>query len=70
MDRTDSTSDGMCRTDPDDVGECCFAPGAEALRRSSFYWGATLLVFPLMLIYTASSYRVFRGKVGVTPAHY
>jgi cytochrome bd ubiquinol oxidase subunit II len=34
------------------------------------FWGAGLFVFPLMLIYTAISYRVFRGKVGVTPAHY
>ena len=27
------------------------------------FWGAGLFVFPLMLIYTAISYRVFRGKV-------
>jgi cytochrome d ubiquinol oxidase subunit II len=34
------------------------------------FWGAGLFVFPLMLIYTAISYRVFRGKVGMTSAHY
>jgi cytochrome d ubiquinol oxidase subunit II len=34
------------------------------------FWGAGLFVFPLMLIYTAISYRVFRGKVGITSAHY
>jgi cytochrome bd ubiquinol oxidase subunit II len=33
------------------------------------FWGAGLFVFPLMLIYTATSYTVFRGKVGAT-AHY
>jgi cytochrome bd ubiquinol oxidase subunit II len=27
------------------------------------FWGAGLFVFPLMLIYTAISYSVFRGKV-------
>jgi cytochrome bd ubiquinol oxidase subunit II len=27
------------------------------------FWGAGLFVFPLMLIYTAISYDVFRGKV-------
>jgi cytochrome d ubiquinol oxidase subunit II len=34
------------------------------------FWGAGLFVFPLMLIYTAISYRVFRGKVGITAARY
>jgi len=34
------------------------------------FWGAGLFVFPLMLIYTAISYRVFRGTVGITAAHY
>ena len=33
------------------------------------FWGAGLFVFPLMLIYTATGYTVFRGKVGST-AHY
>jgi cytochrome bd ubiquinol oxidase subunit II len=28
------------------------------------FWGAGLFVFPLMLIYTAVSYSVFRGKIG------
>lgn len=28
------------------------------------FWGAGLFVFPLMLIYTAISYRVFHGKAG------
>jgi cytochrome d ubiquinol oxidase subunit II len=27
------------------------------------FWGAGLVVFPLMLLYTVISYRVFRGKV-------
>jgi cytochrome d ubiquinol oxidase subunit II len=34
------------------------------------FWGEGLFIFPLMLIYTAISYRVFRGKVGITTAHY
>jgi cytochrome bd ubiquinol oxidase subunit II len=33
------------------------------------FWGEGLFVFPLMLIYTAISYRVFRGKVGSAPEH-
>ena len=37
---------------------------------SFMFWGAGLFVFPLMLIYTVISYRVFRGKVGTTPSHY
>jgi cytochrome bd ubiquinol oxidase subunit II len=27
------------------------------------FWGAGLVVFPLMLLYTVISYSVFRGKV-------
>jgi cytochrome bd ubiquinol oxidase subunit II len=34
------------------------------------FWGEGLFVFPLMLIYTVISYRVFRGKVGTTAGHY
>jgi cytochrome d ubiquinol oxidase subunit II len=34
------------------------------------FWGAGLFVFPLMLIYTAISYHVFRGKVMSTAQHY
>jgi cytochrome bd ubiquinol oxidase subunit II len=34
------------------------------------FWGEGLFIFPLMLIYTAVSYRVFRGKVKTTAAHY
>jgi cytochrome d ubiquinol oxidase subunit II len=34
------------------------------------FWGEGLFVFPLMLIYTVVSYRVFRGKVGTTTGHY
>jgi cytochrome bd ubiquinol oxidase subunit II len=34
------------------------------------FWGAGLFVFPLMLIYTAISYTVFRGKVKATPDPY
>jgi cytochrome d ubiquinol oxidase subunit II len=33
------------------------------------FWGAGLFIFPLMLIYTAVSYSVFRGKVR-TAEHY
>ena len=34
------------------------------------FWGAGLFVFPLMLIYTAINYTVFRGKVSSTAEHY
>jgi cytochrome d ubiquinol oxidase subunit II len=34
------------------------------------FWGEGIFVFPLMLIYTAISYRVFRGKIGTTASHY
>jgi cytochrome d ubiquinol oxidase subunit II len=34
------------------------------------FWGEGLFVFPLMLIYTAITYRVFRGKVQSTSHHY
>ena len=34
------------------------------------FWGAGLFVFPLMLIYTAVSYRVFRGKVVTSAEQY
>jgi len=34
------------------------------------FWGAGLFVFPLMLIYTAISFAVFRGKAGPTAGHY
>ena len=34
------------------------------------FWGEGLFVFPLMLIYTAISYRVFRGKARTTTGHY
>ena len=27
------------------------------------FWGAGLFVFPLMLLYTATNYRVFRGRI-------
>jgi cytochrome d ubiquinol oxidase subunit II len=33
------------------------------------FWGEGLFVFPLMLLYTFISYRVFRGKVAFTPEH-
>jgi cytochrome bd ubiquinol oxidase subunit II len=33
------------------------------------FWGEGLFVYPMMLIYTVISYRVFRGKVRETPAH-
>ena len=34
------------------------------------FWGAGIFVFPLMLLYTAVSYTVFRGKVRPTADHY
>jgi cytochrome bd ubiquinol oxidase subunit II len=34
------------------------------------FWGAGIIVFPLMLLYTAISYTVFRGKVKPTAGHY
>src|SRR4030081_3763999 len=34
------------------------------------FWGEGLFVFPLMLLYTAISYTVFRGKVASMPGHY
>jgi len=34
------------------------------------FWGEGLFVLPLMLIYTAISYRVFRGKITSTSHHY
>jgi cytochrome d ubiquinol oxidase subunit II len=34
------------------------------------FWGAGLFVFPLMLLYTAVSYSVFRGKVKQTTGQY
>jgi cytochrome bd ubiquinol oxidase subunit II len=34
------------------------------------FWGEGLFVFPLMLVYTAISYTVFRGKIGPTQEHY
>jgi cytochrome d ubiquinol oxidase subunit II len=33
------------------------------------FWGEGLFVFPLMLLYTAISYRVFRGKVSSVSHH-
>jgi cytochrome d ubiquinol oxidase subunit II len=34
------------------------------------FWGAGLFVFPLMLLYTATNYRVFRGKIRPDADHY
>jgi cytochrome bd ubiquinol oxidase subunit II len=34
------------------------------------FWGEGLFVFPLMLVYAAVSYRVFRGKISPTSGHY
>jgi cytochrome d ubiquinol oxidase subunit II len=34
------------------------------------FWGCGVVVFPLMLLYTAISYRVFRGKVRAMAGHY
>jgi cytochrome bd ubiquinol oxidase subunit II len=37
---------------------------------SFMFWGEGLWVFPLMLLYTAIGYRVFRGKLGSMHGHY
>jgi cytochrome d ubiquinol oxidase subunit II len=34
------------------------------------FWGAGLFVFPLMLVYTAISLHVFRGKINNAPHYY
>jgi cytochrome bd ubiquinol oxidase subunit II len=34
------------------------------------FWGEGLFIFPLMLVYTAISYTVFRGKIGPESGHY
>ena len=34
------------------------------------FWGAGLFVFPLMLVYTAVNYSVFRGKIRPDAGHY
>jgi cytochrome bd ubiquinol oxidase subunit II len=34
------------------------------------FWGEGLFVFPLMLVYTAVSYTVFRGKVRPASVNY
>ena len=34
------------------------------------FWGAGAFVFPLMLLYTAISLRVFRGKLDAADHHY
>jgi cytochrome d ubiquinol oxidase subunit II len=34
------------------------------------FWGEGLFVFPLLLLYTAISYSVFRGKVRSASSHY
>jgi cytochrome bd ubiquinol oxidase subunit II len=34
------------------------------------FWGEGLFVYPLMLLYAAIGYRVFRGKVGSLAGHY
>ncbi|RXG86209.1 cytochrome d ubiquinol oxidase subunit II [Bradyrhizobium vignae] len=34
------------------------------------FWGEGLFIFPLMLVYVAIGYRVFRGKIESLPEHY
>jgi cytochrome d ubiquinol oxidase subunit II len=34
------------------------------------FWGAGLFVFPLMLLYTATNYSVFRGRIRPDADHY
>jgi cytochrome d ubiquinol oxidase subunit II len=46
---------------------------AAAAPRSSLafmFWGEGPFVLPLMLVYTAISYRVFRGKVAADATEY
>jgi cytochrome bd ubiquinol oxidase subunit II len=37
---------------------------------SFMFWGAGLFVFPLMLLYTATNYSVFRGRIRPDADHY
>jgi cytochrome d ubiquinol oxidase subunit II len=47
------------------------AEGAAPYSSLAFmFWGEGLFVFPLMLLYTAISYTVFRGKVRSSEEHY
>ena len=46
------------------------AAAAPHLSLAFMFWGAGLFVFPLMLIYTVISLRVFRGKVTSSTNHY
>jgi cytochrome d ubiquinol oxidase subunit II len=34
------------------------------------FWGEGLFIFPLMLVYVATGFRVFRGKFISEPGHY
>ena len=34
------------------------------------FWGEGLFIFPLMLLYTATGFRVFKGKFSSAPRHY
>jgi cytochrome d ubiquinol oxidase subunit II len=34
------------------------------------FWGEGLFIFPLMLLYVATGFRVFKGKFNSTPGHY
>ena len=52
-----------------------FTIGLAAWRRrirvlAFMFWGEGLFVFPLMLVYTAISYAVFRGKVRPASVNY
>ena len=45
-------------------------PGASPPSSLAFmFWDKGLFVFPLLLLYTAISYGVFRGKVRATDDH-
>ena len=47
--------------------EAAAAPNASL---AFMFWGAGLFVFPLMLLYTATNYTVFRGRVRREAEHY
>jgi cytochrome bd ubiquinol oxidase subunit II len=48
------------------VGRSEVAGAAPPSSLAFMFWGEGLFVFPLLLLYTAISYGVFRGKVRAT----
>ena len=54
---------------PGNVGLGYFRHRAFDLWSERDHCGVNLGIYPLMLIYTAVSYRVFKGKARATPLH-